>query len=102
MDRELAQLLLRRGELLARIRQQRAEVAARADDLAPALNLADRGLSALSHIRHHPYVAGAVALLALWRRRGLLGMLKSGFRLWRGWRLFAVLREKLLARLTAG
>ncbi|MDD3884801.1 MAG: YqjK family protein [Gallionella sp.] len=101
MDRELSQLLLRRGEILGRIRQQRVEVSELAGQLKPALNWADRGLSALDHVRQHPYVAGMVALLVLWRRRGLLGVLGSGFKMWRSWRMFALLRNKILSHLTA-
>ena len=40
-------------------------------------------------------VAGVAALVLL-RRRGLSGLLRSGFRLWRGLRMFALLKNKFL------
>lgn len=96
MDRALSQVLLRRGEILARIRQQRAEVAALAAQMEPVLTLADRGLSLWRRAGQHPYVVAGVAALVLLRRRGLSGLLRSGFRLWRGLRMFALLKNKFL------
>lgn len=101
VDRALSQVLLRRGELLGRIRQQRAEVAALAAQMEPALTLADRGLSLWRRAGQHPYVVAGVTALVLWRRRGLSGLLRSGFRLWRGWRFFSAFRKSLFDRLTA-
>lgn len=102
VDRQLSQLLLRRGEILARIRQQRVEVATLSAQLEPALILADRGLSLWRRAGQHPYVVAGVAALVLLRRRGLSGLLRSGFRLWRGWRFFSAFRKSLFDRLTAG
>lgn len=99
MDRELSQLLLRRGEILGRIRRQRVDIAEFAGQLAPALGWAERGLSLFGQVRQHPYVVTGVAAFVLWRRRGLSGVVKSGWRMWRGLRLFAALRKTLIARL---
>ena len=96
MDKALSQVLLRRGELLARIRQQRADMAALASHLERPLSLADHALSLWRRAAQHPYVIGGVAAFLLWRRRGFSGLLRSGFRLWRGLRLFTMLRNKFL------
>lgn len=101
MDRELSRLLLRRGEILGRIRRQRIEIADSAGQLAPALGWAERGLSLFAQVRQHPYVVTGVAAFVLWRRRGLSRVLKSGWRMWRGLRLFATLKKTLSARLMA-
>lgn len=86
----------RRGELLARIATQREQMAGIGARWQTPLALADRGLAAVRFVRSHPVpVAGVVALIVV-RRRGVVGLLKGGWRVWKGYRFLAALLKKTL------
>ena len=91
-------VMQRRGELLARIaaqREQMAEVGARWK--AP-LALADQGLAVVRFLRSHPVLVDGIVALFVIRRCGVVGLLKSGWRVWKGYRYLAALSEKLSSR----
>jgi len=91
MNRQMSETRLRRDLLLARIAAQREEVADLGARWQAPLALADQGLAAVHFLRSHPVlIAGAAALLVV-RRRGVMGLMKGGWKLWKGYRLLAAL-----------
>ncbi len=95
MNERVLELRQRRGELLARIEVQRGQLAEIAASWEGPLALADRGVAILRFLRGHPLlVAGAAALVVL-RRRGVAGVFSRAWQVWRGYRRFADLRQKL-------
>ncbi len=84
MNKRLAEIKSRRQRLLEKIESQRMEVAAIAERWENPLALADRGLEVLRFLRHHPLLAsGGVATLLTWRRKGIFGLVRTGWRLLR-------------------
>lgn len=95
MNERMLEIRQRRDELLARIEAQRGQLAEITSSLAGPLALADRGVSILRFLRSQPLlVAGAVAL-AVWRRQGVVGLLRRASLVWTGYRYFANLRKGL-------
>ncbi|ARU30929.1 hypothetical protein CAP31_04035 [Sulfuriferula sp. AH1] len=69
----LTDVIDRRRTLLAKIDEQRTEVAALSRQWHKPLLAAESGLKAIRYLRAHPgMVIGSVAVLVLWRRKGLL------------------------------
>jgi hypothetical protein len=98
MNSQMSAVMRRRGELLARIEAQREQVAGIGARWQAPLALVDQGLAAVRFLRSHPVlVAGMVALIVV-RRRGVVGLVKGGWRVWKGYRFFAALSEKLSPR----
>lgn len=99
MNKQMALVMQRRGELLARISAQREQVAELGARWQAPLALADQGLAVARYLRARPVlVAGVVALLII-RRRGLVGLARSGWMAWKGYRYFTELSAKLSAKL---
>lgn len=98
MNSQMLMVMQRRSELLARIAAQREQIAEVGARWKAPLALADQGLAVVRFLRSHPVlVAGVVALLVI-RRRGVVGLLKGGWRVWKGYRYLAALSEKLSSR----
>lgn len=98
MNERMSAVMQRRGELLARIAAQRGQVAQFASRWEAPLALADQGLAAVRYVRAHPgLVAGVVAVVVL-RRRGVLGLLRGGWRIWQGYRYFTLFSARLSSR----
>lgn len=99
MNKQMALVMQRRGELLARISAQREQVAVLGARWQAPLALADQGLAVVRYLRARPVlVAGVVALLII-RRRGLAGLARSGWMAWKGYRYFTALSSKLSAKI---
>jgi hypothetical protein len=82
MNKRLAQLVIRRLELLDKIESQRMELADISLHLQKPLAVADVGLKAVRYIYNHPaLVSGGVTALLTLRNKGLLGLAKHGWRL---------------------
>ena len=95
MNERMLVLRQRRGELLARIDAQRAQLAEIAAGWERPLALADKGVSILRFLRGHPLLlAGGVAFVVL-RGQGVAGLFRRAWQLWQGYRHFADLRKKL-------
>ncbi len=84
MNRVVQARAARRAHLLAAAASQRRRLALNVAPLREPLALADRGLSVVHYVRHHPVllvVAGALLVLArprravTWLRRGWMGWL---------------------------
>jgi len=98
MNSKMSAVMQRRGELLARIaaqREQAAEIGARWQ--AP-LALADKGLAVVRFLRSHPALVAGVAALFVIRRRNVAGLVKGGWRVWKGYRYFSALSENFSSR----
>ena len=84
MNQRLARLAERRGGLLERIAEQRAELAQAAEPLQARLRLADQGFAAIRRLRRQPalIVLGVLLVAILRRRRRIFTWLKLGWRVW--------------------
>lgn len=82
MKKRLAELACRRRGLLDKIEFQRMEMAEISCDLQKPLVLVDAGLNAVHYIyNHRALVAGSVAALLTFRRKGIVGLAQKGWRL---------------------
>lgn len=98
MNEQMLAVRQRRGELQARIAAQREQLAETGARWQTPLAIADRGLAIARYLRSRPVlVAGVVALLII-RRRGLMGLARGGWLVWRGYRYFTIVSEKLSPR----
>ena len=99
MNRQMLEVMQRRGDLLARIASQREQVAEIGARWEAPLAFADKCLGAVRFLRSRPaLVVGVVALFVV-RRRGLIGLARGGWRVWQGYRYFAAFSAKLSSRL---
>ena len=95
MNERMLAVMQRRGELLAKITSQREQVVQIGARLEKPLALADQGLAMLRFMRSRPVLVAGVAALLVWRRRGALGVMKLGWRAWKGYRYLTGLAAKL-------
>lgn len=96
MNKRMYALRQRRGELLSRIEMQRGQVAAFGTRLEKPLALADQGMAALRALQRHPLLAGGIVALVVLRRRGLTGLVRQSWMLWKGYRYFVAARQRLI------
>lgn len=99
MNKRMAELMRRRQELLARIDMQRGQVAEIGRRWETPLAIADQGVAAARFLRSHPVLVAGVAALLLVRRRGVVGLAKGAWMVWKGYRSIAALSAKLSTRL---
>jgi YqjK-like protein len=97
MDNRMYALMQRRGELLARIESQREQVSVIGAHLQTPLALVDQGMAAVKFLRSRPLLVAGMAALMVLRRRGVVGLAKSAWRVWKGYRQLSALSEKLSA-----
>lgn len=95
MNKQMLELMQRRGELLARIAAQREQVAGIGARWQTPLALVDQGLAAVRFLSSHPAIVAGVAALFVIRRRGVVGLVKGGWRVWKGYRYLTALSERL-------
>lgn len=82
MNKRLDILASRRLELLETIEDQRMDVARISQHLKRPLAVADVAVKAVRLILDHPALfAGGMAALMTWRRKGIIGLAKNGWRL---------------------
>lgn len=99
MNKQMLVVMQRRGELLARIAAQREQVAATAMRWQTPLAFADKGLVVGRFLRSNPaLVAVAVAILVV-RRRGISGMVTTGWRMWRLYKSARSFSAKMVSHL---
>lgn len=99
MNRQMLAVMQRRGELLERIAAQRGQLAETGARWQAPLALADQGLAVLRFLRARPVLVAGVAALLIIRRRGMMGLARSGWLGWKGYRYFTAISEKLSSRL---
>lgn len=94
MNEKLFELTQHRSELLARIADQRKQMAGIESELSVPLALADQGLVAVRFLRRHPLlVAGTMAFFVI-RRQSVAGLVWGVWRVWKGYRNFASITDK--------
>ncbi len=98
MNRRMIDVQQRRGELLARIAAQRVEVAELGARWQAPLALADQGLAALRFLRSKPLLVAGVGALLVIRRRGVAGLVRGAWRVWKGYRFISAFSAKLISR----
>lgn len=83
----LIEVMRRRERLIARAEAQRAAVREGFGGLRGPISVVDRGIAAGRYLRSNPLVLVAgVAVLAAFRRRGVLSLAGRAFAVWRTWR----------------
>ena len=92
-------LMLKRSELLAKIAEQRGQVSEIGLRLQTPLRVADQGLAATRFLRSNPLLVAGVAALIVIRRRGMIGLVRGIWRVWKGYRYFASISANLSSRL---
>jgi hypothetical protein len=95
VNERLQAVMQRRSELLAKIDTQRGQVAQFGARLQAPLAIADRGIALLRSLYSRPLLVAGVAALLLWRRRGLFGLARTGWKLWKGYRYLSSLSSRL-------
>lgn len=82
MKERLARIRERRLDLTGQIKNQRLEMAEACVHLHKPLAVVDVGLHAVRLIYDHPaWFAGGVTALLTWRRHGIVGLAKNGWRM---------------------
>jgi len=95
MNNPMYAVMQRRGELLSRIASQREQVADIGARLQTPLALADQGLAAARFLYSNPVLSTGVIAALVIRRRGVVGMAKVFWRVWRGYRYFTGIAVRL-------
>jgi hypothetical protein len=99
MNERMPAIMQRRGELLARIAAQREQVAEAGARWQAPLALADQGLAVARFLRARPVLVATLAALLVIRRRGVMGLIGGGWKVWKRYRYLAALSAKLSSRL---
>lgn len=94
MNKPLLEAMQKRGVLLARIAAQREQMSGIGTRLRTTLALADQGFVALRFLRSNLVLVAGVAALIVIRRRGVVGLVKGVWRMWKGYRYFAAFSAK--------
>ena len=97
MNKRLLELRQHRAELQARILNQREQISEFGQRYHGPLVVADRSFAAIRFISHRPLLAGAITALLVARRRGTIGLMRAGWKIWRGYRLLSVFAGKLMS-----
>lgn len=98
MNNSMRAVMKRRGELLATIASQRDEISDIAEQLKKPLVFVDQGWSVLRYLGSQPLLTAGLTILVVLNRRGLAGLLRTGWRVWRGYLYFNGLSAKFLSR----
>ena len=98
MNRQMLEVMQRREYLLARIASQREQAAQIGARWEIPLAFADKCQAAVYFLRSRPVLVASMAALFIVRRRGLIGLVKGGWRVWRGYRYFVAFSAKLPSR----
>lgn len=98
MNKQMLEVMQKRGELLARIALQRERVAEMGTRWKAPLALADQGLAAMRFLRSNPVLVAGVAALIVIRRRGVVGLVRGVWRMWKGYRYLNAFSARLSSR----
>ena len=102
MGQHRLEVMQRRQALLAKISDQREQLAEIGVRWQPALRLADGALVAARFLRSHPVLPAGLAGLAglvVVRRNGLAGLVKGARRVWNAYRYINEFSKKITPRL---
>jgi|SRR3989338_741555 len=99
MNKQMREVMRRRGELLASIAAQREQVAQIGTRWQAPLALADQGLSVVRFLRSRPVLIAGLAALLMIRKGGVaMGLARYGMLAWKGYRYLAAFSEKESSR----
>ena len=98
MNEPMLKVQRRRIKLQADIAAQRLQLAKIGEQWQTPVGFVDQGLSMLRLLRSHPLLLAAVTGLVVIRRQGAFGLIKAGWRLWKGYRLWLKLSGKLIPK----
>ena len=99
MSKQMHEVMQKRGELLAKIASQRGQVAEIGMRWQTPLALADQGLATIRFLRSNPLLVAAMAALIVIRRRGMVGLARGAWKVWKGYRYITAFSAKLSSRL---
>lgn len=94
MGKRSQAVMQRRQVLLAKINDQREQLAEIGTRWQPALQVADLTVLAVGFMRSHPALAAGLAGLAVLRRRSLSSLARGAGRVWRAWRYINAFSKK--------
>ncbi len=94
MGKRSQEVMQRRRVLLARINDQREQLAEIGTRWQPALQLADLTVLAVRFMRSHPALVAGLAGLAVVRRRSLASLVRGAGRAWSAWRYVNAFSKK--------
>lgn len=90
MQDQLIEIARRKERLIARAALQREAIGMSFRQLQGPIGVVDRGLEIARFLRGHPLlVAAVVAVVAAFRRRGLVSIAGRALSIWRVWRAIA-------------
>lgn len=95
MGKRSQAVMQRRQVLLARINDQREQLAEIGTRCQPALQVADLSVLAVRFMRSHPALVAGLAGLAVLRRRSLAGVARGAGRVWLAWRYVNEFSKKI-------
>lgn len=98
MNEQMIEVMQRRNYLLARITEQREQVAEFGSRWQFPLALADQGLTAVRYAQSHPVLIGGLVALTVVRWRGVAWVVKSAWRLWNTYRTVTAFSTKISSR----
>lgn len=98
MNRQMLEVMQRRRNLLAKIASQREQVAQIGARWEAPLAFADKCRAAVRFLRSRPILTASVAALLVVRRRGFIGLARSGWLAWKGYRYFTAFSAKLSSK----
>lgn len=94
MNRQMLEVMQRRGELVAKIAAQREQISELGTRWQLPLALVDQGLVAARCVRAHPVIVASAAALLVVRRRGILGLVKGAWSLWKVYRAVSAFSKR--------
>lgn len=98
MNEKMFELRQSRGELLARIAAQREQMTEIGMQWRIPLALADEGVAAVRFLRCHPLLVAGVVAFSVIRRRGVAGLVRGMWLVWKGYRYFTFISARLSPR----
>ena len=99
MNKRMQEVMQRRQLLLARIADQRGQMAELSATLQMPLYLADHAWNVLNFMRARAWLFAGVAGLVVVKRRGVTSLAKGAWRFWKKYRFFIAAARKITARL---
>lgn len=99
MAEQMLAVKQRRGELLARIAAQREQLAEIGARWQTPLAIADQCVAAACFLRARPLLVGGIVALFVLRRNGAIRLFRSALLVWKGYRYFTGLRQRLADRI---
>ena len=98
MSKRRQAVMQRRQMLLAKIADQRVQIAEWGERWKTPLRMVDQAWVAVRFVRAHPGLAAGFASLAVLQRRGVIALAKGAWRIWKTYRIFNAAYGKITNR----